>query len=67
MSATGHTRDRPPNGAGHGTQRSEELKKQLAHHGSEVLALNAPEFGKFIDDEMEKWGKVVKLAGIKAQ
>ena len=48
-------------------QRSEEFKKQLAHHGSEALALAAAEFGKFMDDEMEKWGKVVKQAGIKAQ
>jgi hypothetical protein len=24
------------------------------------------EFGKFIADEIEKWGKVVKFAGIKA-
>jgi tripartite-type tricarboxylate transporter receptor subunit TctC len=48
-------------------QRSEEFKKQLVHHGSEVLALNAAEFGKYMDDEMEKWGKVVKRAGITAQ
>jgi tripartite-type tricarboxylate transporter receptor subunit TctC len=48
-------------------QRSGEFKKQLAHHGSEVLALNAAGFGKFIDHEMEKWGKVVKQAGIKAE
>src|SRR5262245_57977806 len=48
-------------------QQSEEFKKQLVHHGSEVLALDAAGFGKYIDDEMEKWGKVVKQAGIKAQ
>jgi tripartite-type tricarboxylate transporter receptor subunit TctC len=48
-------------------QRSEEFKKQLVHHGSEVLALAAAEFGKYMDDEMEKWGKVVKQAGIQAQ
>jgi tripartite-type tricarboxylate transporter receptor subunit TctC len=48
-------------------QASAEFKKQLAHHGSEVLALDTAAFGKFMDDEMEKWGKVVKQAGIKAQ
>ncbi len=48
-------------------QRSEEFKKQLAHHGSEALTLATAEFGKYMDDEMEKWGKVVKQAGIKAQ
>ena len=48
-------------------QRSEEFKKQLVHHGSEVLALGTAEFGKYMDAEMEKWGKVVKQAGIKAQ
>jgi hypothetical protein len=25
-----------------------------------------PDFGKFIADETEKWGKVVKFVGIKA-
>ena len=48
-------------------QRSEEFKKQLAHHGSEVLALGTAEFGKYMDTEMAKWGRVVKQAGIKAQ
>jgi tripartite-type tricarboxylate transporter receptor subunit TctC len=48
-------------------QRSEEFKKLLAHHGSEALALGTTEFGKYMDDEMEKWGKVVQQAGIKAQ
>jgi tripartite-type tricarboxylate transporter receptor subunit TctC len=48
-------------------QRSEEFKKQLAHHGSEALTLGSVEFGKYMDDEMAKWGRVVKQAGIKAQ
>jgi hypothetical protein len=26
-----------------------------------------PEFGKFIADEMEKWAKVVKFAGMKPE
>jgi tripartite-type tricarboxylate transporter receptor subunit TctC len=48
-------------------QRSEEFKKQLAHHGSEALTLATAEFGKYMNDEMAKWGRVVKQAGIKAQ
>jgi tripartite-type tricarboxylate transporter receptor subunit TctC len=30
-----------------------------------VFPTSPAEFGKFIADETEKWGKVVKLAGIK--
>jgi len=48
-------------------QRSEEFKKQLVHHGSEALTLATAEFGKYMDDEMAKWGRVVKTAGITAQ
>ena len=48
-------------------QRSEEFKKQLMHHGSEALTLATAEFGKYMDGEMAKWGRVVKQAGIKAQ
>jgi tripartite-type tricarboxylate transporter receptor subunit TctC len=48
-------------------QGSAEFKKQLAHHGSDVLALGTAEFGTFMDNEMAKWGRVVKQAGIKAQ
>src|SRR5262245_4762615 len=42
-----------------------ELKKRLAEGGNTVLAGSPAEFGKFIADETEKWGKVVKFAGIK--
>ena len=31
-----------------------------------VLAGSPADFGKLIADETEKWGKVVKFAGIKA-
>jgi hypothetical protein len=33
----------------------------------DVLALSPADFGKFIADETEKWAKVVKFAGIKAE
>jgi tripartite-type tricarboxylate transporter receptor subunit TctC len=48
-------------------QDTAEFKKQLVHHGSDALVLNSAGFGKFVEDETAKWGKVVKQAGIKAQ
>ena len=30
------------------------------------MPMTPPEFGKFIADETEKWAKVIKFAGIKA-
>jgi hypothetical protein len=41
-------------------------KAQLAELGAEVLAGSPADFGKLIAQETEKWGKVVKFAGIKA-
>jgi len=40
---------------------------RLASLGGTVLAGSPAEFGKFIADETEKWGKVVKFAGIKQE
>jgi len=34
--------------------------------GVTVLALSPGDFGKFIGEEIEKWAKVVKFSGIKA-
>ena len=44
-----------------------QIKARLADLGNTVLALSPAEFGKLIADETEKWGKVVKFAGIKAE
>ena len=45
-----------------------KLKARLAElGGGDVLALSPADFGKFIADETEKWGKVIKFAGIKAE
>jgi tripartite-type tricarboxylate transporter receptor subunit TctC len=41
------------------------IKARLADLGGTVLALSPAEFGKLIADETEKWGKVVKFAGMK--
>jgi len=35
--------------------------------GGAPIALSPSDFGKFIADETEKWAKVIKFAGIKAE
>lgn len=48
-------------------QDSAELKKQFANEGAETVHMTAAEFGAFIASETDKWGKVVREAGIKPQ
>jgi tripartite-type tricarboxylate transporter receptor subunit TctC len=43
-----------------------KLNARLADLGGDVLALSPADFSKFIADETEKWAKVIKFAGIKA-
>jgi tripartite-type tricarboxylate transporter receptor subunit TctC len=43
-----------------------KMKAQLAVLGAEVLAGSPADFGKLIAQDTEKWGKVIKFAGIKA-
>ena len=42
------------------------MKARLADLGGTPLAGSPADFGKLIAAETEKWGKVVKFAGIKA-
>jgi tripartite-type tricarboxylate transporter receptor subunit TctC len=42
-----------------------DVKKQLADLGASLLPGSASDFGKLIVDETEKWGKVIRFAGIK--
>jgi tripartite-type tricarboxylate transporter receptor subunit TctC len=44
-----------------------KMKAQLAGLGGTVLSGSPAEFGKFIADETDKWGKVIKSAGIKPE
>jgi tripartite-type tricarboxylate transporter receptor subunit TctC len=44
-----------------------KLKARLAELGAEPISMTPAEFAKFVVDETEKWGKVVKFAGIKAE
>jgi tripartite-type tricarboxylate transporter receptor subunit TctC len=41
-----------------------KMKVRLADLGGTVLVLSPSEFGKFIADETEKWGKVIRAANI---
>jgi tripartite-type tricarboxylate transporter receptor subunit TctC len=44
-----------------------KMKARLAELGATALPGSSADFGKFIADETEKWGKVIKSAGIKAE
>src|SRR5215472_15114164 len=43
------------------------IKARLDDLGCVPMPMTAAEFGKFIADETEKWGKVVKLSGAKPE
>jgi tripartite-type tricarboxylate transporter receptor subunit TctC len=43
-----------------------KLKARLADFGGTALALSPADFGKFIAEETEKWGKVIRAINIKA-
>jgi len=44
-----------------------KIKARLAELGGIPLSMTPAEFGKFISDETEKWGKVVRAANIKVE
>ena len=44
-----------------------ELKAKLANFGATVMTGSPADFGKFIASEIDKWGKVIKFANIKAE
>jgi tripartite-type tricarboxylate transporter receptor subunit TctC len=48
-------------------QDSAETHKRLESEGADIVRMSPPEFGAFMVSEMDKWGKVVKESGIKAQ
>ena len=43
------------------------MRARLADLGGEVLGGSPAQFAKLIADETEKWGKVIRAAGIKAE
>ena len=44
-----------------------KMKARFEEMGYIVLASSPSEFGKFIADETEKWGKVIRAANVKPQ
>jgi tripartite-type tricarboxylate transporter receptor subunit TctC len=48
-------------------QLDPKFKDRLADFGAPLLVLSPADFGQFIAAETEKWGKVVRFAGLKAQ
>ena len=44
-----------------------KIKARLADLGGTVMVGSPADFGKFITDETDKWGKVIRAAGIKAE
>ena len=47
--------------------RLQEAKDALLAQGAEAVPMTPEEFGAFLKQEIAKWGKVIKEAGIKAQ
>ena len=48
-------------------QNSDEVQKQFASEGGEIVRMSPAEFGAFMEKEMTKWGRVVKEGAIKAE
>jgi tripartite-type tricarboxylate transporter receptor subunit TctC len=46
---------------------SPEVQKLFAAEGADIVYMTSAEFGAYSADEIVKWGRVVKQAGIKAQ
>jgi tripartite-type tricarboxylate transporter receptor subunit TctC len=47
--------------------RDTRFKARITDLGATVFESTPPEFGRHLADETEKWGKVLKFAGIKAE
>jgi len=43
------------------------MAERLADLGEVALTLSPDEFGKLIADETEKWGKLIRDTGVKAE
>ena len=55
------------NGEINGGLADPNIKARFADLGATVLAGSPADFGKLIAEETEKWAKVIKFAGIKAE
>ena len=43
------------------------MQKLFAAEGADIVPMSTAQFGAYMTSEIEKWGRVVKQAGIKAQ
>lgn len=43
------------------------VKEQFAKEATDIIQMTSAEFARFIQDETEKWGKVIREANIKAE
>jgi hypothetical protein len=43
------------------------VKARLVGLGLQPMSLTSAEFGKFIADQIEKWGKVIRATNIKPE
>jgi tripartite-type tricarboxylate transporter receptor subunit TctC len=48
-------------------QDAPEVQKQFSADGLDVVRMSSAEFGGYMEQEMDKWGRVVKEGGIKAE
>jgi tripartite-type tricarboxylate transporter receptor subunit TctC len=46
---------------------SSEVQKLFASEGADIVHMSTAQFGAYMTSEIDKWGRVVKQAGIKAQ
>jgi len=44
-----------------------DVKQKLSVQGLDVHYLPGPEFGKFVQGESDKWGKIIREAGLNKQ
>jgi len=47
--------------------RQTEFIAQLAIEGSDPVANSPEQFGQYLRSEIDKWGKVIKQAGIRGE
>jgi tripartite-type tricarboxylate transporter receptor subunit TctC len=55
------------NGAVNAVLADPKLRARLAELGGEAMPMTPSEFGKLVADETEKWAKVVKFSGARAE
>ena len=47
--------------------KRQDVRERLVQMGIDPVDGTPAEFTKFLNDEIEKWGKVIKIAGVKVE